>query len=223
MQACWPSGTSIGQVKLFDARSGKLVRSLDDEGARLADEETPDHWKPLRRALGSAQSLAFSPDGDLLAVCGGSFADFAERFDGVSRLGFRATGPGRLEGLGRRNRKTRTRPGRAQRPRDRGRLFARWPFAGQCRALAEQGRLGERRDRLESARRHGDSQPDPVDGQRRRSRHRVLAGQQAAGDRHAAVRGRLQHGRRQPRQCFLGGRPVAGHRPRLGQAVGVHA
>ncbi|MHB1037697.1 MAG: WD40 domain-containing protein [Pirellulales bacterium] len=90
-------GTSIGQVKLFNAQTGELLRSLDDEKARLADEKTPENWKPLRRAMGSVASLAFSPDGNLLATCGGSFADFSERFDGVARMGFRSTGPGRLK------------------------------------------------------------------------------------------------------------------------------
>ncbi len=90
-------GTSIGQVKLFDARTGELVRSLDDEPAKLADKETPENWKSLRRAMGSVGSLAFSPDGSLLATCGGSFADFAERFAEFSRMGLRSTGPGRLK------------------------------------------------------------------------------------------------------------------------------
>jgi WD40 repeat protein len=90
-------GTSIGQVKLFTARTGELVRSLDDEQAKLADKETPDNWKSLRRAIGSVASLAFSPDGSLLATCGGSFADFSEGFSGVERLGRRSTGPGRLK------------------------------------------------------------------------------------------------------------------------------
>ena len=90
-------GTSIGQVKLFNAWTGELLRSLDDEKAKLADEKTPENWKSLRRAMGSVASLAFSPDGSLLATCGSSFADFSERFDGMSRMGFRTTGPGRLK------------------------------------------------------------------------------------------------------------------------------
>jgi len=90
-------GTSIGQVKLFDARTGELLRSLDDEEAKLADAETPAEWKTLRRAMGSVASLAFSPDGSSLAACGGAFADFAEGFSRVSRMGFRRTGPGRLK------------------------------------------------------------------------------------------------------------------------------
>ena len=78
-------------------RTGELVRSLDDEKAKLADKETPENWKSLRRAMGSVVSLAFSPDGRLLATCGGSFADFSERFSGIRRLGLRPTGPGRLK------------------------------------------------------------------------------------------------------------------------------
>jgi WD40 repeat protein len=90
-------GTSIGQVKLFDARSGELVRTLDDETAKFADKVAPENWKSLKRAMGSVASLAFSPDGSLLAMCGGSFADFSERFGGVERTGLRVTGPGRLK------------------------------------------------------------------------------------------------------------------------------
>jgi len=90
-------GTSIGQVKLFDPRTGKLILSLDDSSARLADKDTPESWKPLPRALGSVESLAFSPDGSLLAVCGGTFGNFADAFDGISRLTREVTGPGRLK------------------------------------------------------------------------------------------------------------------------------
>ena len=90
-------GTSIGQVKLYNAPSGELLRSLDDDVAKLADQETPENWKTLKRAMGNVAALAFSPDGSQLATCGASFADFADRFDGVDRLGFRGTGPGRLK------------------------------------------------------------------------------------------------------------------------------
>ena len=90
-------GTSIGQLKLFSTLTGELMRSLDDEKSRLADKETPENWKSLKRAIGSVGSLAFSPDGTMLVMCGGSFADFSERFGGVMRMGFRMTGPGRLK------------------------------------------------------------------------------------------------------------------------------
>jgi WD40 repeat protein len=90
-------GTNIGQVKLFNSQTGELIRSLDDEPAKIADPKTPENWKPLKRAIGNVTALAFSPDGGTLAICGGSFADFAERFDALERLGFRLTGPGRLK------------------------------------------------------------------------------------------------------------------------------
>jgi hypothetical protein len=90
-------GTSVGQVKLFDARTGELVRSLDDEQPRLADPDTPEHWAPLQRGMGSVASIAFSPDGSLLAVCGSTFREFSDIFDGIQRLGRATTGPGRLK------------------------------------------------------------------------------------------------------------------------------
>ena len=90
-------GTSIGQVKLFDLRTGELVRSLDDERAKLADKKTPESWKPLRRAMGSVASLQFSPDGSLLATCGRSFDDFSSVFDGVEPWRESSADPGRLK------------------------------------------------------------------------------------------------------------------------------
>ena len=90
-------GTSIGQVKFFDARTGELLRSLDHAAAKLADKETPDSWRSIARAMGSVTSLAFSPDGSLLAVCGQPFRQFSDAFDGVSRLGREITGPDRLK------------------------------------------------------------------------------------------------------------------------------
>jgi WD40 repeat protein len=68
-------GTNVGQIKLFRARTGELIRILDDEKGRLADQRTTDPQKPLARAIGDVRSLAFSPDGSLLAACGSSFAD----------------------------------------------------------------------------------------------------------------------------------------------------
>ena len=90
-------GNNIGQVRIFDAKSGKLIRELDDKAGRLADEKTPDSWKNVTRAMGGVKSLAFSPDGKQLATIGESFADFAEKFDRIERMGFWATAPGRLK------------------------------------------------------------------------------------------------------------------------------
>jgi WD40 repeat protein len=90
-------GTSIGQVKLYDARTGEVLRSLDDEAEKLADEKTPANWKSLRRALGSVLSLAFSPDGSLLATCGKSYGDYSRVFEKAQRLDELSTGPGRLK------------------------------------------------------------------------------------------------------------------------------
>jgi len=91
-------GTSVGQVKLFNARTGELVRSLDDEKAKLADKKTPKKWTSLNRAMGSVASLTFSPDGSLLAACGRSFDDFSSVFDGGDRLReSSSTDPGRLK------------------------------------------------------------------------------------------------------------------------------
>ena len=90
-------GTSHGQVKLFNTRNGEAHHAFDDREARLADKETPESWKSVPRAIGSVKSLAFSPNGKLLAVCGESFAEFSDVFDGVERLGRATTGPGRLK------------------------------------------------------------------------------------------------------------------------------
>jgi serine/threonine protein kinase/protein involved in polysaccharide export with SLBB domain/WD40 repeat protein len=90
-------GTNTGQVKLFDVQSGKLLRSLDDRKARLAEKETPDKSTPIKRAMGSIESLAFSPDGKTLATSGNSFRDYADD----AKLGRgsvrRSPGPGRLK------------------------------------------------------------------------------------------------------------------------------
>ena len=90
-------GTSIGQVKLFDAMTGKLVTAFDDKTGRLDDPKTPEQWKALPRAMGNITGLAFSPDGKQLAVCGESFADFSWGLDGIFRTGLRAPGLGRLK------------------------------------------------------------------------------------------------------------------------------
>ena len=44
-------GTSIGQVKLFDARNGNLARALDDAQGKKADGQTADKYMPLRARL----------------------------------------------------------------------------------------------------------------------------------------------------------------------------
>ncbi len=90
-------GTNVGQVKLFNPRTGELLRLLDDKQARLADEKTPENWKSLTRAMGGVASLAFSPDGSLLVVCGTSFGDYSRTLERYERLGRPGTGPGRLK------------------------------------------------------------------------------------------------------------------------------
>ncbi|MFN0018965.1 MAG: protein kinase domain-containing protein [Pirellulaceae bacterium] len=90
-------GTGLGQVKLFNPKTGELVRSLDDELAKLAEKKTPESLKSLRRAMGGVGSLAFSPEGSLLVTSGSSFEDVARNWGGVRRLGRLVTGPGRLK------------------------------------------------------------------------------------------------------------------------------
>ncbi len=90
-------GTGLGQVKLFNSRTGELVLSLDDEQAKLAEKETPEKLKSLKRAMGGVGSLVFSPDGSLLAMSGSSFEDAARNWGGQRRLGRLATGAGRLK------------------------------------------------------------------------------------------------------------------------------
>ena len=95
-------GTNVGQVKLFNTRTGELVRALDDEAGTLADKKTPESAKALKRAMGSVAALAFSPDGSLLAMAGGSFDDNPLVDDGnpqgyMRRQAKLATGPGRVK------------------------------------------------------------------------------------------------------------------------------
>ena len=92
-------GFSVGQVKLFNTRTGELVQTLDDEQGRLAARDTPETLKSFKRAMGSVTSLAFSPDGSLLATGGRSFGDddVSGTFTGVSSTVLETTGPGRLK------------------------------------------------------------------------------------------------------------------------------
>ncbi len=91
-------GTGIGQVKLFDVQGGGLLRCLDDGKEKLTEKQIPEEWKPIKQAMGSIESLAFSPDGRLLATCGWSFSDLAERAPGRAiRLDEPYSGPGRLK------------------------------------------------------------------------------------------------------------------------------
>ena len=87
-------GTTAGQVKLFDPRSGKLVRTIDDPQGKKAEAEAPGKFASLARAMGSVRAMAFSPDGRELAVGGDSFADAPLLRDRVVRGGFTTTGPG---------------------------------------------------------------------------------------------------------------------------------
>ena len=93
-------GTSIGQVKLFNARTGELLRSLDDEQEKLADKKTPEKFSSLKRAMGSVASLAFSPDGSLLAACGGSFDDVPLVRESIEQLRDISHGSGPAENMG---------------------------------------------------------------------------------------------------------------------------
>ena len=170
-------GTSIGQLKLYSTLTGEVMRSLDDEKSKLADKQTPENWKSLRRAIGSVGSLAFSLDGRLLAICGSSFADFSERFGGAQRLGFRMTGPGRLKLWD-------VQTGSLKHDlighNDQAygaRFFAGRKVAGKRRAVGDRRRVfRERRDHLERRDRRGDPQVDQDNGGRRCASNRVLAG-----------------------------------------------
>jgi WD40 repeat protein len=87
-------GTSVGQVKIFDARTGEFLNTLDDEKARLEAKDMPEMLQSFKRALGGVMSLAFSPDGTLLATCGGGEMD---NLYVPNRSGFKISSPGRLK------------------------------------------------------------------------------------------------------------------------------
>ncbi|MCA9065575.1 MAG: M48 family metalloprotease, partial [Planctomycetaceae bacterium] len=90
-------GTSAGHLWLFDVKTGKFLRALDDREGRVAGQKTPEFRRQQERVLGSVKSVAFSPDGKQLAVCGDSFSDWEKSLDRVERLGLEVTGPGRLK------------------------------------------------------------------------------------------------------------------------------
>jgi WD40 repeat protein len=90
-------GTRIGQIELCNARNYGLIRYFDDEPGRLDDKSTPEKLQEIKRAMGSIESLAFSPDGTLLAACGGSFADAPLNPGMMTRQSIKATGPGRVK------------------------------------------------------------------------------------------------------------------------------
>jgi serine/threonine protein kinase/WD40 repeat protein len=97
-----PQGTTIamgsvnGQVKLFNAATGELTLTLDDQEGKLAETETPEELRSLPRALGSVNSLAFSPDGETLAVTGRSFQDYANTWGSERRPRLATNGSWRL-------------------------------------------------------------------------------------------------------------------------------
>lgn len=90
-------GTSVGHLKLYIAATGKLVKSLDDETGRAAIENIPDVWQSQPRVMGRVKAVAFSPDGNRIAVCGESFADWSRSLDRIDRGGVSQTAPGRLK------------------------------------------------------------------------------------------------------------------------------
>ncbi|HYV37896.1 MAG TPA: hypothetical protein VE988_19580 [Gemmataceae bacterium] len=90
-------GTTVGQIKLYEVKTGNLRLTLDDEKAKLADKNTPEKLRTFKRALGSDSSLAFSPDGRQLAACGDSFSDSRLVREKYERSTLSSTGPGRLK------------------------------------------------------------------------------------------------------------------------------
>jgi uncharacterized protein (TIGR03067 family) len=90
-------GTGMGQVKLFNARTGEFILSLHDSPPEFPEKKGLEKLKSLRRAMGGVGGLAFSPDGSLLVTSGSSFEDVARNWGGERRLGRLVTGPGRLK------------------------------------------------------------------------------------------------------------------------------
>jgi serine/threonine-protein kinase len=90
-------GTTAGQVKLFDPRTGRLLRSLDDPQGKLTDQDTPEEFHELPRAQGRVKSLAFSPDGSLLAIAGETFRETPLVEKKVRRLSLPVPEPGRVK------------------------------------------------------------------------------------------------------------------------------
>ena len=201
----------------------RIAPRLDDSPARLADKETPASWKSLPRAMGHVESLAFSPDGSLLAVCGGPFREFSDRFDGVSRLGRTVTGPGRLKVFD-------VKSGSLQHDLVGHSYPDAVAFSPDGTMLASAGRWSSDGDNGT-----GVILWDPQTGKqirrianvskRRHLRPRILTQQQAAGAGLASLRqGQLrQHDEYQRGPHRDGNCRMAANRSRLGESQGVHA
>ncbi len=56
-------GTGIGQIKLYDAKDGKFLSSLDDSQGKAADARTPENWKASPRAWEAWRRSRFRPTG----------------------------------------------------------------------------------------------------------------------------------------------------------------
>ncbi|MFO0905918.1 MAG: serine/threonine-protein kinase [Pirellulales bacterium] len=92
-------GTLLGEVSVLDAETGKVWRVLEDRSFTPNDpafEKTPLVLKNRKRALGGVRGLAFSPDGNQLAVGGDSFQDAAQLWS-ERELPPRRVAPGRLK------------------------------------------------------------------------------------------------------------------------------
>ena len=95
-------GDGMGMVRLFDVKTGGLVDTLvnpqeNQPGGSFEAEVDP--WWSVPRACGAVKSLAFSPDGNLLAVAGESFGEVSYFRNGLNRsrrVRRRSSDPGRL-------------------------------------------------------------------------------------------------------------------------------